>query len=110
MAEFVGFMQASGFRAPGFWAPFSVNTQLAAWLLLIAGPPTRWAGLVVIGVVVVALRVVHRGRSLREWWPALSPVLLGGLFAAMGAGRWALDALLDRALDRKRRPADGTAM
>ena len=109
MAEFVDFMRTSGFRAPGFWAPVSVYTQLAAGLLLIAGLLTRWAGLVVIGTFVVALWVVHWEQGLRGWWPALSLVLLGGLFAALGAGRWALDPLLDRALDRKRRPADATA-
>ena len=102
MAEFVAFVQANGFWTPGFWAPFSAYTQLAAGLLLIAGLLTRWAGLVVIGTFVVALWVVHWKQSLREWWPALSLVLLGGLFTALGTGRWAFDTLIDRKL----RPAN----
>jgi putative oxidoreductase len=96
MAEFVGFMRASGFSAPGFWGPFAIYLQLAAGLMLIAGLLTRWAGLVIVGTFVVALWVVHWEQSLREWWPALSLVLLGAVFATVDAGRWALDRLLDR--------------
>ena len=101
MAEFVGFMRASGFVAPSFWAPFSVYTQLAAGLLLIAGLLTRCAGLIVVGTFVVALWVVHWEQGFREWWPALSLVLLGTVFSTIGAGRWALDALLDRSSGAK---------
>ena len=96
MAEFVGFMRASGFAAPEWLAPFSVYTQLAAGVMLVLGLLTRWAGLIVTATFVVGLWVVHWEQTFREWWPALSLVLLGAFFVTSGGGRLALDRLLLR--------------
>jgi putative oxidoreductase len=97
MAEFVAFMRANDFFWPEFWAPFSVYTQLAAGLLLILGLLTRWSGLIVVATFLTALWTVHWEQSFREWWPALSLVLIGGIHATIGAGRFSLDrALVDR--------------
>ena len=96
MAEFVGFMRASGFVAPEFLAPFSVYTQLLAGALLVLGLLTRWAGLILAGTFAVALWVVHWAEGLRLWWPALALVVLGLLFATRGGGRYAVDRLFER--------------
>jgi putative oxidoreductase len=94
MAEFVDFMHAHNFPQPGFWAPFSVYTQFAAGTLAILGLCTRWAGLVIATTFIVALYGVHWEQSFREWWPALSLVLIGLVFATRGGGRLSADALL----------------
>lgn len=91
MTEFAEFMRSSGFVAPEILAPFSVYTQLSAGLLLMLGLLTRWAGLVVTVTFIVALWVVHWEQSFREWWPALSLMLIGLLVTCRGAGRLSLD-------------------
>lgn len=94
MSEFVRFMRAAGFAAPEFWAPFSVYTQFAAGALAFAGLLTRWGGAIITVTFLVALYVVHWDQSLREWWPALSLVVIGLLLLARGAGRYSLDHLV----------------
>jgi putative oxidoreductase len=96
MAEFVGFLSASGFAMPGFWAPFSVYTQFAIGIALILGLLIRWAALGLIVTFIVGIVMVHLNQSLREIWPALALVALGGVFATQGAGRWSLDALFGK--------------
>lgn len=96
MAEFAGFLAANGFPMPGFWAPFSVYTQCAIGVGLILGLLTRWAALGLIVTFVVGIAMIHLNQSLREIWPALALVAIGGVLAAHGAGRWSLDARLAR--------------
>lgn len=96
MAEFVGFLDASGFAMPAFWAPFSVWTQFVAGVLLIAGLATRWAGLMLVATFLVGIVMVHLSQSLREIWPALALIVIGAVAATHGGGRFALDALLNR--------------
>lgn len=96
MAEFVGFMDANGFSSPELLAPLSVYAQLAAGLLLLPGLFTRWAGLVIAFNFIVGVVGVHWEQSFREWWPAIVLVAIGLVFATIGAGRWSLDARLDK--------------
>lgn len=94
MAEFAGFLAATGFPAPEIMAPLSVWTQFAAGLGFVTGFLTRWAGALVVANFVVAVTMVHWSQSFREWWPAIVLVAIGFVYAAKGGGRWSLDALV----------------
>jgi len=95
MAEFVGFLAASGFAIPGVMAPLSVWAQFAIGVALILGLLTRWAGLLLAFNFVIGVVMVHWDQSFREWWPAIVLVALGLLFATVGAGRYAIDHHLE---------------
>lgn len=97
MAEFVGFLAANGFAAPGLMAPLSVWAQFAIGVALILGLLTRWAGLLLAFNFIVGVVMVHWDQSFREWWPAIVLVALGLVFATIGAGRYAIDHRLETA-------------
>lgn len=94
MEEFVAFMAAFNFPAPQILAPLSVYAQLIAGALLALGLFTRWAALVIAFNFVVGVVGVHWEQTFREWWPAIVLVGIGLLYAAKGAGRWSIDALI----------------
>jgi putative oxidoreductase len=96
MEEFLGFLRAHNFILPELMAPLSVWAQFVCGGLLVLGLLTRWAGLVIAFNFVVAVWMVHWTEDFRGWWPAIVLVFLGLHFAASGAGRWSLDALLFR--------------
>ncbi len=96
MAEFAGFLAANGFAAPDVMAPLSIWAQLAIGIALILGLLTRWAGLLLAFNFMVGVVMVHLAQSFREIWPAAVLIALGLLFATLGAGRIALDRLLER--------------
>lgn len=100
MHEFVEFMRANGFFLPEFWGPFSVYTQLGAALLIVAGLLTRWGGLILVATFVVALWMVHWPQALREQWPTLALIIIGGVLATRGPGRFSLDQIC---MSRERR-------
>ena len=103
MNEFVTFVSAAGIAPAGFWAPVSVYTQFLAGALAILGLFTRWAGAIIVVTFIVALYFVHWNQSLREWWPALSLILIGLIFLTRGAGSISLDNVMGR---RRFRPAE----
>lgn len=94
MAEFVAFLTATGFPAPHAMAPLSVYAQLVIGIALILGALTRWAGLLLAFNFTVGVVMVHLAQTYREIWPAAVLIVLGLLFAAIGAGRYAVDAAL----------------
>lgn len=96
MDEFVRFLRRHKFAAPEFMAPLSVWTQFVAGLGFVLGLATRWAGLLCIANFVVACLMVHFAQDFRGWWPALALVLIGAVLATAGAGRWSVDAQLQR--------------
>lgn len=96
MAEFTGFLTANDFVAPHFMAPLSVYAQFLIGIALILGLTTRWAGLLLAFNFIIGVVMVHWNQSFREWWPAIVLVGLGLLFATQGAGRYALDTILER--------------
>jgi putative oxidoreductase len=95
MEEFVGFLAQFGFLAPAVMAPLCVYAQFLCGIALVLGLLTRWAGVVTAFVFVVAVWMVHWPQDFPGWWPALILVFLGILFATVGAGRYAVDALLE---------------
>jgi putative oxidoreductase len=95
MAEFVGFLTASGFAMPELMAPLSVWAQFAIGIALVLGLLTRWAGLLLAFNFIIGVVMVHWDQSFREWWPAIVLVALGLLFATIGAGRYAIDHHLE---------------
>ena len=94
MEEFVTFLDQFGFAAPALMAPLSVWAQFICGVLLVLGLLTRWAGLVIAFNFLVAVVMVHWTEDFRGWWPAIVLVGLGLHFAASGAGRFSVDALL----------------
>ena len=98
MAEFEAFLRSFGFPVPQLLAPSCVWAQFLCGLAFILGLFTRWAGLVTAFVFVVAVWMVHWPQDFPGWWPALVLVFLGLLFATAGAGRYAIDSWLERAL------------
>jgi len=98
MAEFEGFLAANGFAAPALMAPLSVWAQFAIGIALILGLLTRWAGLLLAFNFVVAVAMVHLSQGFREIWPAAVLIVLGLVFATIGAGRISIDHLLERTI------------
>jgi len=96
MDEFKSFLSANGFDAVDVMAPLSVWAQFAIGVALILGLATRWAGLLLAFNFTVGVVMVHLTQSFREIWPAAILIALGLLFATIGAGRIALDRLLER--------------
>ena len=94
MGEFVAFLDQFGFPVPWLMAPLSVAVQFACGALLIAGLLTRVAGLLIAANFVVAVAMVHFAEPFRGWWPAIVLVFLGLHFAAVGSGKFGLDALV----------------
>jgi putative oxidoreductase len=96
MREFVEFQRKFGFPAPELLAPLSVYGQLLMGLALIAGLFTRLTGLIFAFHFVVAIAMVDRHTGLRGSLPSLCLVLMGLYWGTYGAGRYSLDALLER--------------
>ncbi|MDQ3269083.1 MAG: DoxX family protein [Pseudomonadota bacterium] len=94
MLEFEAFLRVHGFAWPSVMAPLSVWVQFLVGAGLILGLLTRWSGLLCVANFIVALVMVHLDQDFRNWWPALALILLGLIFATRGAGRYALDWLL----------------
>ncbi|WP_309644697.1 DoxX family protein [Phenylobacterium sp.] len=92
LAEFAAFMGKYGFAAPHLMAPLSVWAMLLASLALIAGFGTGWAGLVVAFNFVVAIAMVDRLQGITGSFPSACLIAMGLLLAAVGPGRYALDA------------------
>lgn len=96
MEEFEKFLAQFGFASPELMAPICVWAQFLCGVALVLGLLTRWAGLITTFVFIVACYMVHWAQDFPGWWPALILVFLGILFATVGAGRFSLDAILDR--------------
>ena len=96
MAEFSDFLPAHGLAAPDSTGPLPVWAQFAIGIALILGLLTRWAGLLLALNFTVGVVMVHLAQGFREIWPAAVLIALGLLFATLGAGRIALDRLLER--------------
>ena len=96
MEEFEKFLTQFGFWAPAIMAPACVWAQFLCGIAFILGALTRWAGLITTFVFVVAVWMVHWAQDFPGWWPALILVFLGLLFATHGAGRYSIDAGLER--------------
>jgi putative oxidoreductase len=95
MAEFERFLVQFDFPVAHLMAPLCVWAQMLCAILLILGLLTRWAGLVITFVFIVAVWMVHWPQDFPGWWPALVLVFIGILFATAGGGRYALDRLIE---------------
>ncbi len=110
MVEFEKFLTQFNFVYPELMAPLSVWWQFIAGIGFILGLFTRWLGLITTFNFIVAVWMVHWAQDFSGWWPALILVFLGLLFATQGAGRYALDAKLERRRERDDRyPTEAVA-
>lgn len=96
MEEFSAFLELNRFPAPRLMAPLSVYVQLLCGIALVVGFMTRWAGIVTAVHFVIALVMVHWSQDFRAWWPAIVLVGIGFQCALTGAGRFSIDALIER--------------
>ena len=96
MDEFVKFLVQFNFVLPELMAPLSVYAQFAAGIGFVLGLFTRWLGLVTMVNFIVACGMVHWPQDFPGWWPALILVFLGLYFGLRGAGRYSLDAVIER--------------
>lgn len=96
MQEFVAFCRQFAIPYPEIAAPLSVYWQFAAGIGFVLGLLTRWLGLVTAFNFVAACAYVHWTQNFTGWWPALILVFLGLYFGTRGAGRYSVDALLER--------------
>ncbi|MFN4025057.1 MAG: DoxX family protein [Hyphomonas sp.] len=99
MAEFIAFLRHFGFAWPEVMAPLSVWAQFLCGALFILGALTRWAGLVMVFNFIVAMVMVHLNDEFRAMWPALALIIICLHLAFAGAGRWSVDAWLERRAD-----------
>ena len=109
MTEFEKFLTQFNFVMPHLMAPLSVYAQFICAILFILGLLTRWAGLVTTFNFIVAVWMVHWPQEFSLWWPALILVFLGLLFATLGAGRYSVDARLERRSGHDRDRAEAAA-
>ncbi len=96
MQTFVAFLARYGFPLPELMARLSVWAQFAVGLAFVTGTLTRWAGIVCAINFVVAIVMVDRHGGIRAMFPAACLVMIGVYLALAGAGRYALDARLER--------------
>lgn len=109
MDEFERFLAQFNFILPEIMAPLCVWAQFLCGIALVIGLLTRWAGLLTTFVFLVAVWMVHWPQDFPGWWPALILVFLGILFATKGAGRYAIDHLIEHRNDDDRHPAEALA-
>ena len=102
MREFVEFQRKFGFAYPEFLAPLSVYGQLLMGLAIATGLLTRWAGLVFAFHFAVAIVMVDWAGGLRGSLASGCLVLMGLFWGTYGAGRYSLDAVLERRNSRRR--------
>ena len=93
MAEFEKFLTLKGFAVPGLMAPLSVYAQFLVGVAFVAGFATRWAGLICAFNFIVALVMVDAPLGIRPAFPAAALVVIGLVFATIGAGRISIDGL-----------------
>jgi len=96
MGEFRAFLASHGIPLPAIAAPLSVWAQFGCGLAFVLGLGTRWAGLLCAVNFAVAVVFVDAKLGLRGAFPATCLILFGMLFATIGAGRFSIDAILDR--------------
>ena len=89
-----------GMRPPRLHAWLASVSELVAGALLVLGLMTPLAGAAVLGTMLVAWVVNHRGNGFfifrpgEGWEYVMVLAALGVVVAALGAGRWSLDAVL----------------
>jgi putative oxidoreductase len=104
MREFVEFLSAYGFASPQIMAPVSVWAQCAVGIAFLVGLATRWAGMVCAVNFIVAIVMVDAGNGIRGAFPSACLVAIGIFLALHGAGRFSIDAKLERSAGSARLP------
>jgi putative oxidoreductase len=93
---FVGWIGSMGFPAPLLFAWLAAIAEFVGGILLALGLLTRPAALYVVVHFTVVVLVAHAGDPLADRELALLFGLTALAFAAVGPGRFSLDALIAR--------------
>lgn len=90
-----------GMRPPRLHAWLATLTEIGSGILLLAGLLTPFAAAGVVGVMVVAWAINHRGNGFfifrpgEGWEYVMTLGIVGVAIGAIGPGRWSLDHALD---------------
>ena len=107
---FVGMVEGLGFPAPELFAWGSGFAELVCGLLLAAGLLTRPAAFFIVINMTVAVLLAHAGDAFGDREKALLFGVIALTFLIIGAGRYSVDALLQRRAGRREaHPAEETA-
>src|ERR671924_832676 len=106
LSAFAASLASRGVPQSSFWAVVGATVEFVGGILIIAGLRTREASLLMILFVIVATGIAHRywefadaaARRTQESQFFKNLSIMGGfvLLSAIGAGRYALDAMLGR--------------
>jgi putative oxidoreductase len=97
MTEFAMFLATLNCPWPEIAALASVWAQLIVGVLLILGAFTRWAGaLLAVNFLVAVVLFATTNADARTQYPHAILVFIGLVFVTTGAGKWAIDAYLER--------------
>lgn len=96
MVEFAEFLGARGVPFPLFSAHLSAYAQFLCGILFILGLYTRAAGAVMVINFIAALVIAHLGAPWSANYPAFVMLAAAFFFLLHGAGRPALDEVLER--------------
>ena len=97
----VGYMQSKGMPAAELLAGLTILLEIGGGLALMFGFMTRWAALALAGFTVIASLIFHNFWAVPEAQQMVQNLMfmknlsvIGGLLvlAAIGPGRWSLDA------------------
>ena len=95
MEEFAAFLSARGVPFPLFSAFLSAYAQFICGILFIVGLATRYAAAVMIINFVAALIIAHIGDTYPNMFPALMMLAAACFFLLHGAGKLAVDSMLE---------------
>lgn len=95
-AEFVAGTADLGFPLPVVFAWAAALSEFAGALLVALGLATRPAALLVVATMAVAFFVAHASDPFGDREPAFVFGVVFGAVALLGAGRYSLDAALER--------------
>lgn len=94
MAEYARFLGSHGVPEPRWLAPVSAWLQAVCGVGFVLGLATRWLGLVCAIHFALMVAIIDAKLGIRAAFPATSLILFGLLFATLGAGRYAIDAMV----------------
>jgi putative oxidoreductase len=106
-----GWFQSVGFREPRLQAQLSAAVEIGAGAALVVGAGTTLAASSVVGTMGVAARAIHLPNGFfvnSEGYEYVANLAVGSVaLAALGPGRWSVDAVLgvDRRLTGRRAAA-----
>jgi putative oxidoreductase len=96
MQEFAGFLGQRNVPFPLFSAFLSAYAQMICGVSMLLGIFIRLTSIIFIINFIAAVIIAHQGDSFRNMFPPLMMIFIGCFFLIHGAGKFSVDALLER--------------